>query len=165
MNLLNPTAVCLDGGDIGKKYPMYVQVTANTAIPCLPLRNTDNLFNLQFSRCYWDGPNHSFISVLEQTAFEDMLGSWTGLIKVIQSNSDSCGCVLHVAVPSVGMWPGCLWLRLLYLRSESWAPRAGLDFQSPSPLYIFVHIHKIIRLKEENGYGDRECIKRADDAK
>lgn len=62
-------------------------------------------------------------------------------------------------------WPGCLWLRLLYLSSESWAVRVGLDFHSPSPLYIFVHIHKIIRLKEENGYGDREYIKGADDTK
>lgn len=157
--------MCLDGGDTGKKHPMYVQVTANTAIPCLPLINTDNLFNLQFSRCYWDGPNHSFISVLEQTAFEETLGSWTGWPLWSLPTQMSCGCVLHAAVPSVGTWPRCLWLRLLYLSSESWAVRAGLDFHSPSPLYIFVHIHKIIRLKKENGYGDRECIKRADDAK
>lgn len=33
------------------------------------------------------------------------------------------------------------------------------------PFICVVHIHKIIRLKEENGHGDRECIKRADDAK
>lgn len=55
------------------------------------------------------------------------------------------------------------------LTSAVWLARGQLGLvwiSTPCHPFIFVvHIHKIIRLKEENGHGDRECIKRADDAK